>query len=559
MFHMVRGIKARTIAPDGTIEEFKGKIYEKIVVKRRGFKVAEKKFTLPNVVPGTIIEYRYMVEWPTTQLRTNRWPLQRDIPIHHASFFIRPWITDVAAICITRGLPADQVPKKVKDHFEFSIDKMPAFQPEPYSPPETELKPRIEFFYTSGKGSVEEYWTEAARGYNDYIGRFIGNRGGIKKAAAEIIAGASTSEEKLRKIYARVQQIRNLTYEPEKTEQEEKRAKLRDSDNIEEVLKNGYGYSRELNRLFAGLARAAGFEAQIALVSDRGELHFSKYLPDVEQFSGEVVIVNVDGTERHFDPGTPYLPFGMLSWENTLVPSLRLKGKRDFEWVSMPDQPPAQAHTLRVAELRLEDGLVKGTVTITYRGQEAVSRRISAMNEDETANKKSAEDAVKGLLPEGSTVKLTKIENLTGAATLGDEPVIARYDVELPNLGTFAGSRALIPVSVFEATAKNPFAGDQRRFQMNFSYQRELEDRVTLQFPESYSIENLPGPIKTDLGALAFTMNYAKTPTSVTLNRRMSVRVVAIAPEHYGTLRKFYGLRTAADQDPVILKKASGS
>ncbi len=94
---------------------------------------------------------------------------------------------------------------------------------------------------------------------------------------------------------------------------------------------------------------------------------------------------------------------------------------------------------------------------------------------------------------------------------------------------------------------------------MNFSYQRELEDRVTLQFPEGYSIENLPRPVQFDLGALAFTMNYAKTPTSVTLNRRMSVRVVAIAPEHYGTLRKFYGARTAADQDPVILKKASGS
>ena len=557
MFHQVRGIKARTIAPDGTITEFKGKIYDKTVVKKGGFKVLEKTFTLPNVVPGTIIEYRYIVEWPTSQLRTNRWPLQRDIPIERASFIIRPWTTDVSSVCITRGLPPDQKPKSVKDRYEFTIEKLPAFQSEPFSPPEVELKPRIEFFYTSGK--VEEYWNETAKSYNDYIDRFIGNRGGIKKAAAEITTGATTNEEKLRRIYARVQQIRNLSYEPEKTEQEEKREKLRDSDNIEEVWKNGYGYSRELNRLFAGLARAAGFEAQIAMVSDRGEIHFSKNLPDADQFSGEVVIVNVDGKERHFDPGTPYLPFGLLSWENTLVPSMRLKGKRDFEWVLMPDQPASTAQIQRVADLSLQDGVVKGTVTVTYLGQEALSRRISAMNEDETANKKTAEDGLKDMLPEGSVVKLTKFENLTGASTLSDQPVIAKFDVELPNLGTFAGSRALIPVSVFEAASKNPFASEQRKFQLNFAYQREVEDRIRLQFPEGYSVESLPKPFQADLGALACTLNYTKDSTSVTLNRKMSVRVVAIAPEHYGTLRKFYGARTAADHDPVVLKKASGS
>jgi transglutaminase-like putative cysteine protease len=556
-YHQVRAIKARTIAPDGKATEFNGKIYDKIVVKRGGLKVSNKTFTLPNVVPGTIIEYRYMVEWPMSQLRTNRWPLQRDIPIQRASFWIRPWADGLSSLCSTRGLPPSQTPRRVKDHFEFEIDNMPAFQSEPFTPPEAELKPRIEFFYTNGK--VDEYWEETAKEYNDYIDRFIGDRRGIKEAAAQLTAGATTSEEKLRKLYTRVQEIRNLSYEPDKTEQEEKRAKLKDNDHIEQLWKNGYGYSRELNRLFAGLARAAGFPAQIVLVSDRDEVLFSKHLPDDDQFSSEIVVVNVDGKDRYFDPGTPYLPFGMLSWENTLVPGMRLKGKRQYEWVMMPDQTVDHARVQRAAELRLEDGVVKGTATITYRGQEAVSRRIRAMNEDEAANKKSFEDGMKELLPEGSTVKVIKIENLTGPATLADEPVIASYDVELPNLGTFAGSRALIPVSVFESASKNPFASEQRKFQMNFSYQREVEDTIKLQLPTGYSVESLPKQVFADLGAFAFAMNYAKTDKEVTLSRKMTTRVVAVSPEHYPTLRKFYGARTAADHDTVVLKKASGS
>jgi hypothetical protein len=54
-------------------------------------------------------------------------------------------------------------------------------------------------------------------------------------------------------------------------------------------------------------------------------------------------------------------------------------------------------------------------------------------------------------------------------------------------------------------------------------------------------------------------MNYSKTAKEVTLSRKMTTRVVAVSPEHYGTLRKFYGARTAADHDTVVLKKASGS
>ncbi|HEX2122690.1 MAG TPA: DUF3857 and transglutaminase domain-containing protein [Thermoanaerobaculia bacterium] len=550
-FHQVRGIKARTIAPNGAAAEFNGKIYDKIIVKRGGLRMMQKTFTLPNVVPGTIIEYRYVVEWPTSQLRTNRWALQREIPIQHASFWVRPWREGISSVCTTKGLPPDQAPRRVKDRFEFEIDKVVAFESEPYSPPEGELKPRLEFFYT--QGNAEEYWSETARSASTWVDDYIGNRGGIRKAAAEITAGAATPEEKLRRLYARAQQIRNLSYEPDKTAQEEKREKLRDNDDIEDVLRNGYGYSRQINRLFAGLARAAGFDAQIVLVSSRREMHFSKQIPDLEQLSGDVVVVNVDGQERYFDPGTPYLPFGMLPWENTAVAGLRLRPKKTWEWVMTPDQPVTSAQTARTADLRLVDDVVKGTATITYRGQDALARRISAMNEDEAANRKSFEEAMKEMFPDGSTVKLTKIEHLTGA----EEPLTATFEVELPNLGTLAGSRALVPISVFEATAKNPFAGAQRKYPIYFSYQREIEDKVTLHLPEGYAVESVPKPVKLDVGALAYTAQHANDGKAITLTRKMTVRTIAIESKHYEVLKKFYGARVTADHDAVVLKKAA--
>ena len=52
-------IHARTIHPDGSIVNFDGKIVEKTTAKANGLQYVAKTFTLPDVRPGSIIEYRY--------------------------------------------------------------------------------------------------------------------------------------------------------------------------------------------------------------------------------------------------------------------------------------------------------------------------------------------------------------------------------------------------------------------------------------------------------------------------------------------------------------------
>jgi hypothetical protein len=55
----IKAIQARTIRPDGTIVNFDGKVYEKMIVKAKGVKFLAKTLTLPDVQAGSIIEYRY--------------------------------------------------------------------------------------------------------------------------------------------------------------------------------------------------------------------------------------------------------------------------------------------------------------------------------------------------------------------------------------------------------------------------------------------------------------------------------------------------------------------
>ena len=70
--------------PDGTIVPFDGKIYDKVAVQGRAAPaVRAKTFTLPDVQPGSIIEYRYIRRWTEQYLLNTYWSVQRDIPVLH--------------------------------------------------------------------------------------------------------------------------------------------------------------------------------------------------------------------------------------------------------------------------------------------------------------------------------------------------------------------------------------------------------------------------------------------------------------------------------------------
>src|ERR1051326_216955 len=66
-FAGVTDIRARAIAPDGTITPFSGKTFNSTIVKAHHVKYLAKTFTLPNVQAGSIIEWKYRSEEHTSE------------------------------------------------------------------------------------------------------------------------------------------------------------------------------------------------------------------------------------------------------------------------------------------------------------------------------------------------------------------------------------------------------------------------------------------------------------------------------------------------------------
>jgi hypothetical protein len=550
----IRGIVARTILPDGTIVPFKGEVFDKLLVKAGRERLMAKTFSLPNVQPGSILEYRYERRYPEHILYTSHWEVQRELPILKARLWFKPYEKEFSSYFTYTGLAAGKKPVRVGDHYELELDNVIAFEKEPHAPPEEHLKPRVDFFYQRGRViSGDLYWNTIAHEFAGAIEGFIGDRQYVRQSVEQFLVGAKTNDEKLHRIYERVQKIRNTTYDIEKTEQETKRENLSRNSNVEDVLRNGYGNRDQITRLFVAMTRAAGLDAWDVAVAPRDHLFFSKELPDSGQLSGEIAVVNSDGKSMYLDPGTPYAPYGTISWENTNVMGMRIAKKSDALWVEIPPGEPKDAVRQRTADLHLDGDVLKGTVHVTFSGEEALVHRLSLRGDDDAAAKKSMEEEVKGWFPEGATVKQTKM----GGLRSWTDALVADYEVELPNITSFTGSRALVPMSVFSVARKNPFASERRKYPVYFEYPYQDLDEITLHLPDGYAVESLPRLRDVSGNAIGYVTKVAAHERDVTFTRKMYVATVMVDTQYYPTIRKFFSNVGVGDQESLVLKKVA--
>ena len=319
------------------------------------------------------------------------------------------------------------------------------------------------------------------------------------------------------------------------------------------MLAKSSGYSDEITRAFVGLARAAGFDAWIVRVAPRNESFFAVATLDAEQLSDEVAAVIVDGQPLYLDPGTPGSPFGIVSWEKSNTPGMRIGKTESLTWVKVAAASPDDALLQRKADLRMNGASIEGTVTVTFAGQEALRRRANTWSDDEETRTKAFEEEAKAWFADDATVK---VEELTGVKT-HEGPLVAKYSVKVP--AAMAGTRVAVPLSFFAATQKNPFAPATRRDAIYFHYPYRVEDEVVLTLPDDLAPAALPVSGTFDVGAMKYAGVATRDGRTITFKRSMTADAMLIEAKHYNALRNFYNAVVAADQRPLLLVPASAN
>ncbi|MEO6587699.1 MAG: transglutaminase domain-containing protein [Pyrinomonadaceae bacterium] len=387
--------------------------------------------------------------------------------------------------------------KFIKDKNGFyraTMENVPAIKQEAQMPPEDEVRSWLLLYYWDDlKDDTSDFWSKAggviARVFD--IKDTLKPNKEIKTAAAEISAGASGDDEKLAKLFEFCRtKVKNVTYDTTLTD--EQKEEIKPSKSTSDTYKKLQGTENDINELFASLATGLGFESRLAFGGDRSQKFFNPNQSHVSFVHFSSIAVKVNNQWRYFDPGNPFVPYGMLAWneENTTV---LLLGYKDYVTMTTPGSGVNKSLAKRTGKFKLlEDGTLEGNVKIEYSGQLGYEHKMD--NYESSVNKRE-EDLKDEIKKQFSTAELSSIgiENVTDP----QKPFIYQYKIRIPNYAQKTGKRLFLQPGFFEYGKSPLFSTVDRKYSIYFHYPWSEEDNITIELPKGFALDNAekPSPI----------------------------------------------------------------
>lgn len=569
----ITDLKARTIKPDGSIVEFSGKPFEKVIFKSRGDKVSVLALSMPEVSVGSIVEYKYrrIYSAPGYSMikvfAPGEWDIQSELHTVKESLYYQPFDGTAfqsmskpefyfdGAVISRVIINLKEKPRDIGSAVQLDLANVPPFEPEEFMPPESNFKPAVIFFYNRrGSVSVDKEWQEIGKDRYETYETYMANNHGVKEEAIKAIGGESDPQMKLHKIYERVQQVRNLTFERFRTKNELKQENLVRNKGAGDVLAHGYGNNRDITLLFVAMARAAGFDASLVQVSDRKERFFARDWTSLEQIDNLIADVNLNGADLYLEPGTRFCSYGFLRWNHTATDGLKLD-KKGGTFVKAPPATYDRSVIRRAAQATLdESGRLKGNVNIEFKGAEALEHRLDELENDEAGRKKDLEDELKEWLPKGAIVTMVASQGWEGT----DEPLTASFSVEVPDFASAAGKRLLAPANLFQLKQNQAFTHGERKYPVYFPYPFTEADSVSIQVPAGFTIESVPPEKEAKLPYARYKSISQFDGMNLVTQRNLIFNGVYFPLEKYSELKGFFGTVQVGDEQQAVLH-AGGS
>ena len=553
----IQAVHGRTIRPDGSIAEFDGKTFDKEIVKGGGIKYLAKTFTMPDVKPGSIIEYRYRDQYDDRYYWTLGWTVQYDLYTRVARFSIKPDESMYALPLLSRVylLAGNVKPQKQANGlYTLELHDLAGVDEEPLMPPPAALRARVEFYYKSNDEpeteTPDQYWKRIGKKWNSDVDHFVDKKNALAAEVSQVVSAGDSPETKLRKLYARAAKIRNLDIEDEKTKKETKQEQIKANNNVEDVLKRGYGRSFDISYLFIGLVRAAGFEAADVRIASRSGMYFYPQRESASDLNADLVWVRADGKEYYLDPAAHYYPFGVLPWSETSANGVRVS-KEGSEMVLTSQSPSTNATIVRHVDLTVDSSMdTSGKIQVDFTGQEGAMRRSENRSEDEAGRKKVLGDEIKGWLPGGATVEITSIANWDDI----EKPIHVEGTLKVPSFASAAVQRMLMPLDFFQTTELGYFQSQKRVNEVDFTYAYERIDDLTIHMPAGYKAQAIPDPQKVNPGPISYEISATPQPDGLEVKRHLVINGIRYPKESYLGLRSFFSIVKTNDNAQVMFQ-----
>jgi hypothetical protein len=554
----ITDVRARTVRPDGTQVTVEGRdILDRLISKTSHGVYRAKVFSMPAVEAGSIIEYRYRQTYPQG-FRYFALDLQSELFTKKLFYSIQPhagsrldvrWVTFNASDSKLFAPTWDGT-------YNIQAENIPPFKREPLMPPDLTVKTWGWLYYSDElETNPEKYWRSYSQRMNERARYETKPSSTIRRVVDAITLSTDSPKDKITRIYNYVQnEIQNIgTRETVASAEDSPESAFKKNDSADQTIKRRYGTPREINRLFISMLRAADFDARVAELTTRDENFFHLSFPDAFQFNGEVAaVIAKDKSIQFFDPGTPYCPPGMLSWEKESVTAL-VYDESDLRFVTTPLADAARnGEERRLSVNPSADGSAEVRAEVKVTGQRAIEFRNELVDLTPDDRRKRIANPIRAILPAATINESTvALSNLTDAAA----PTGATYNFTVPQFASKAGSRLLMRPALLSHRDESLLTSSGRSNSVYLRYPWSESEQVVINLPAGYEVEQLPDPIDIDIGAARYQASFIQAEGRVIYERRLVVDAITFKVDQYDTVKAFFDRVHQADRAVISFKQ----
>ncbi|WP_420552385.1 DUF3857 domain-containing protein [Tenacibaculum aiptasiae] len=449
----------------------------------------EVTFTLPNINPGCVIEYKYSVTSPYSNI--DDWYFQSDIPKIKSDFtaaILGNWKYNIRIMGFLKlNRNNTSIKKNCIDTssfnsgdcliLDFGIDNIPAFKEESYMLSKENFISKLVFelqSYTNLSGSIKKYtktWKDADKNlkYN-FLDNQVSKKHFFKNELASDLFLIKDDLKRAQKIYTTIQNhfTWNEKYWPSK--------KVR----IKKAYKNRIGNIFDINLSLYNALQAANIKSYLVLTSTRNKAIPTKLHPVINDFNYLLVKAVINDKTYFLDATKKKLPFGLVQYM-----ALNGEGRvMDFKKGSYWETITLSKITYRTTKALLsfnEENELNGSLMVSTNG-------YFAANDREEISESSKDDYIDNFESEHSNIEVENLDfnNLEqNNKALHQIYTIAFNDFDLNN-------KIRMNPFLIDRFTKNPFKLNHRDYPIDYAFPRKYTYILSLKLPERYKFKKLP-------------------------------------------------------------------
>jgi len=507
-----------------------------------------KKFALPQVKPGSIIEYEYTKTSP--YLLTFDWQFQRDIPVAWSEYQIDiPPFYDYQMELQGRtkfSLQDQQVTPlsrtwgsiEFKDaRFRFGMKDLPAFGNEPFitTPLDYIITMKFQLAEVEFPGQETKKYLKDWPGFvkdlltKTNFGKSLGKKTG-KDLILPYVEGLE-KEERARKVYEIV--TSHLSWDGRRSRYP--------SGSMKDILKKGEGNSTDLNIWLSNMLNIAEIEAYPVLLSTRDHGKINLKYPFIDDFNTTVVYVEFDGRGLLLDASLKLLPFGVIH-PNCLNEEGLILNRKNPEWIKLHPQLAGLTRNIVTLEYDATEERYVGHISQHYEGYDAALERSRFLGDEEAYKSQLSDEEI-------ISFEVKQAEDI-------EKPFVVKYTCEVPVMTS--GDRVFIEPFFLEKMETNPFQAPERSFAVDYTYLKKKDYHFSLAIPEGYEVESFPEKVHYQLenNAVSLSVKSDKIANiSLDINRQFEVKSPLVQPGYYKQLKHLYDQRVKVETSQIVLKK----